>query len=198
MTQRVTIFWSPHPDDETLRMAGYAAVAAARGDLCILVSVSSGGASGAKPTAWTKQYLMNYRLEEQRKAWLALTNGNGIIMQMGLPDGAVMQAKVTAMAQALQAIYKYAAIEHYCACTKVDAHPDHRAVALGVAALGDTAVVRFGRAPDDVATSGTKYLPPVPADALAADNAYEFFGWISVTTLFQKLRVLKYASRVIV
>lgn len=193
-----TIVYSPHPDDETLRLSAYVAFAAARGDRLVLVAVTDGGASNvATSWGWTPQMLQDHRKIEQAHAWDALTGTYGTIIRLGITDGSVpaSTAKITAKARVLEALYAVLGpVEHYVAAKDNDAHADHRAVVAAVKAAG-VPIVRVSSEPGT--GGGTAYVPKTPADISAvtkAHNAYRPIGWASVPTLFQNLKDQKFAS----
>jgi LmbE family N-acetylglucosaminyl deacetylase len=193
-TQRVTVIYAPHPDDETLRLSGYISYAASRGDKLILVAASDGGGTGlVHAWGWSPQGMEEHRRIEQENAWGALTNGKGTIIRLGLPDGNIpaYKAAITKQAQALEAQYGSANVEHYVAARDDDVHPDHRAV---VQAVRDAHVriVRVSHEPGY--HGGTKYLPPNTGAAVYAYNSYRTIGWVSVPGLFNNLRNQGYAS----
>lgn len=216
---RTTIIWSPHPDDETLYTGAYVATAAARGDRLILVAVTDGGASGAKPSNWTQADMMRVRVQEQTRAWDLLTFGKGEIIRMGLPDGSVYQASVQILAKELETAYSTNGdvVEHYAACNNgnfatTDVRyqaPDHRAVAAGVKAAA-VRVLRMTKSPNDTTTGGTVYLPgdavtsggaaygtQALAACQAAKDSYAYFGQKSVASMFNSLQSSGFRSRVI-
>lgn len=193
---RTTIVYAPHPDDETLYLSGYVRAAALRGDRLVLVAVTDGGASGAKPDDWSVDYLMSVRRKEQATAWAALTQGatRPATFRLDQPDGAISSAKVTTMAKALESIYA-TDVEHYVAGSYLtDESADHRAVANGVKNAG-VRVARFARDPRKTG-GGSVYKPADTQQCLIADNAYEPFGWTSVPSAFEALRTSGYSSRI--
>jgi LmbE family N-acetylglucosaminyl deacetylase len=191
-----TIIYAPHPDDETLYTAGYVDYCRRRGDKLILVAVTDGGASGAKPADWTTADLMRVRAQEQTRAWDKLTGGKGMIIRMGLPDGGVSKASVTAMAESLEKIYVKDVVEHYVCGYGTSVHPDHVATALGVKG----ALVRVPRGtypPSEITYTGaTVYTPSDTTAVSAAWDSYAAFGHTSVKSEFDKLKTNAYTTKV--
>ena len=198
---KVTVVWSPHPDDETLRLTSYTLAARDRGDVLILVAVTDGGGSAVKDLIGiTTQQLMTMRRSEQTEAWTALTYGRGQIIRLGLPDGHVTAAGVKLgydRVQAIAASY-HVPIEHYVAATDKDAHPDHRVVASTVRQKASItrSVVRFSLDPS-LPGGGTLYISKYQISAEAAHQAYDQIGMISVAPLFKALHYHQHYSRII-
>lgn len=194
---RTTVIYAPHPDDETLYLAGYVTYAANRGDRLILVAATDGGASSMKPSYWTVDDLTRVRRMEQEAAWRALT-GQDYIIRIGSPDSADpdLAHKISVIASAMEATYG-SDVEHYAACCDGRSQGvDHDAVALGLRSAG-VRVARFSLIPGS--TGGTVYKPPTSvklADCVTADQAYRAFGHRSVGALFTKLRDSGYTSRI--
>ena len=198
---RVTVVWSPHPDDETLRLTSYTLAARDHGDLLILVAVTDGGGSSVKDLLGiSAEQMMNMRISEQTEAWNALTYGRGQIIRLGLPDGHVTTAGVKMGFDKVEAIAKsyHVPIEHYVAATDKDAHPDHRAVANAVKLKGAESrnVVRFSLDPS-LPGGGTLYVSKFQITAEAAHQAYDQIGMISVAPLFKALHYHHHYSRII-
>jgi LmbE family N-acetylglucosaminyl deacetylase len=194
MTQRVTVIYSPHPDDETLRLSGYASFAAARGDKLVLVAITDGGGTSLTTQwGWYSSAMMAHRRIEQSSSWTYLTNDLGEIIRLGIPDGYVSSnmATITAKVNELEALYSANSVEHYVAAHDDDAHPDHQAVVQAVRA-SNARVVRVSQEPGNHV--GMKYLPASTGDAKDAYNAYRTIGWVSVPTLFDNLVAQGYAS----
>jgi LmbE family N-acetylglucosaminyl deacetylase len=198
---RTTIIWATHPDDETLYTSGYTRYAINRGDRLILVAITDGGASGAKPADWTVSDLMRIRREEQERAWYSLTNGKGEIRRMGLPDGGVTAAPITNYAEAMEQIYLNDTVEHYYTGHLNSASADHKtgAIALRNANLR---VLRGSLPPSEFTWDGVygAYTPDAgSADYSAADQAYysyRAFGWTSVNSEFRKLKSNGFTSKI--
>lgn len=192
---RTTILWAPHPDDEVLYTGAYVAMCATRGDRLVLVAVTDGGGSAAKPSGWSVEDLKRVRTAEQRAAWEHLTRTAAVdIRRLGQPDGAVETGVVQVYAQALEKVYAPSA-EHYVCGHAASSHPDHRAVVAGVKAAG-ARVLRFTRSPRETA-GGTTYRPTgtnLTAVQLAVD-AYRAFGQTSVPVEFQALRDIGFVTR---
>ena len=192
---RTTILWAPHPDDEVLYTGAYVAMCATRGDRLVLVAVTDGGGSAAKPSSWSVEDLQRVRAAEQRASWEHLARTAAVdIRRLAQPDGAVASSVVQVYAQALEKIYAPGA-EHYVCGHAGSGHPDHRAVVAGVKAAG-ARVVRFTRSPSETA-GGTTYRPTganLTAVHLAVD-AYRAFGQTSVPGEFQALRDIGYVTR---
>ncbi len=192
--ESVTYVVSPHPDDETLRLAGYITRLRERthGRL-VLVAISDGGASSrARKMGWSPDYEREFRRAEQAAAWSALTGGRGEIIRVGLHDSTVTAEEVR---DALAPLNKRRA-RFYVAAHEEDYHPDHRAVVSGVRLLRP-AHVRFSLSPL-MTGKGKIYRPSdssVDGVSIAA-AAYKNFGELSVPKEFRALADAGYRSRV--
>jgi LmbE family N-acetylglucosaminyl deacetylase len=183
---RTTIVYSPHQDDETLRLSGYVSTAVARGDRLILVAVTDGEDTYlTNAWGWSAQMMKDSRILEQEHAWAALTQGRGTIIRLHLPDGGVaaQQQVITDKAVELNNQYGYDT-ENYVAADASDYHPDHRATVAGVRAA-NLRIVRT--ALDRGNHNGMPYPSVSPADTTLAANAYRAIGWISVPDSFANL-----------
>lgn len=193
---QTTIVYSPHPDDETLRLSSYISFAEQRGDNLILVSVSGGGSSSIRDTfCWTSGMLIDHRVIEQKHAWSALTKGRGQIIHLNIPDGEVLASvkTITSLANDLEMKYSAAGpVEHYVAAKDDDVHSDHRAVVQGVRS-SSAKIVRVSFEPGKVGGSVYKNTYN-PSGTLAAYNAYRSIGHLSVPTLFQHLKNSGFSS----
>jgi LmbE family N-acetylglucosaminyl deacetylase len=195
---RTTIVYSPHPDDETLYLSGYVTFCRNRGDRLILVAVTDGGASNARPADWSVEDLMAVRRHEQHEAWRSLTGQVGSVYRLGIPDGeiAAHAQTITNYAEALERAWD-TSVEHYVAGNYQSSQSeDHQAVANAVKAAGVT-VARFALVPGS--TSGTAYAPPTDRvdECLEAWNVYRAFGQISVKSMFDALKASGYTSHII-
>lgn len=191
---RTTVIYAPHPDDETLYLAGYVRAATIRGDRMLLVAVTDGGSSGAKPTHWSVADLCRVRAAEQTRAWEALTEGTGKVIRMEQIDGSINAARVQALAEGLEDIYG-TDVEHYVGGSNLTSQSaDHRAVAQGVAAAG-VRVVRYSYVPGTT-SGGSLYKPTTTTECDEAWDAYRAFGHRSVQSMFDTLKASGYASRI--
>ncbi|MGC1207035.1 MAG: PIG-L family deacetylase [Ornithinimicrobium sp.] len=185
---------SPHPDDETLRLAGLVtALRHNRAGRLILVAIGDGGGSAqARRMGWSPDYEREYRRAEQAAAWSALTGGTGEIIRLGLWDRTHTPEVVR---DALAPLVTKRA-QFYVAAHEDDYHPDHLAVVEG-ARLLNAEFVRFSLAPL-MEGEGKIYTPkPDSIDAvMIAVGAYEGFGQLSVRKEFRALREAGYRSRV--
>ncbi|MGB3858705.1 MAG: PIG-L family deacetylase [Ornithinimicrobium sp.] len=191
----VTYVVSPHPDDETLRLAGYVTRlrARTRGRL-VLVAIGDGGASAvARSMGWSPGYEREFRRAEQAAAWSALTGGTGEIVRVGLQDNTYTAEEVR---DALVPLNNKRA-RFIVAAHEQDYHSDHRAVVAGVRLL-EPAYVRFALAPL-MTGAGKVYKPSeVSLDAASiAVAAYKNFGQRSVVEEFRALVDSGYQSRVV-
>lgn len=198
---RVTVVWSPHPDDETLRLSSYTTYAQRRGDILILVAVTDGGASDVKDRfGISAETMMSMRRAEQDEAWSVLTNGTGRTLRLSLPDGAVTLSSVESSFDKVESVARLfnRPIEHYVAATDKDVHPDHKAVALGVLKKASLTrdVVRFSMDPSLTGTAMT-YLGSDQNVLEAAHQAYDQIGMYSVPALFEALHNNKHFSRIV-
>lgn len=191
---RTTVIYTPHPDDETLRLTSYTLLCRERGDDLVLVAVTDGEGSAVRSRfGWTKTQLAQARRAEQAAAWSYLTGGRGEIIRLGLPDGGVYSRRgaVTAIARQMEALGPD--VEHYVAARPDDHHTDHRAVAQAVAASGNR-VVRYGQEPG--LPGGTRN--PLPSgtlwDARRAHGAYSEVGQTSTPALFAALEAANFQS----
>lgn len=195
---RTTIIYAPHPDDETLYLGSYITVCAARGDRLVLIAVTDGTSSGARPAAWTYGQLATVRTVEQEAAWWRLTNGKGTVRRLGLIDSKDpdLRNKIHALAEELEAEFSVDSdVEHYAACNNGHSQGvDHDAVALG---LRDALVrvARFANRCTD--TGGTIYKPADLGDMQAADESFKAFGHYSVPTYWKSYRDSGYTNRVV-
>ena len=191
-TGRTTVVYSPHPDDDMLRLSAYINFAADRGDRMILVAVTDGGASGVRTAlGFTVPQFEAVRRAEQAAAWSYLTRGKGEIIRLGLPDGGVTGAPITAVARSLEG----PGVEHYVAANAADYHRDHQATVAAAKNAG-LATVRTARPVG--ATNGSLYTVPSSRlwDVARASAAYREVGWVSVPSSFANLAAANYSSRV--
>ena len=189
---RTTVVYSPHPDDDVLRLSAYINFAADRGDRMILVAITDGGASGVRTRlGFTVPQFEAVRRAEQAAAWSYLTHGKGEIIRLGLPDGEVTGAPITAVARSLEG----PGVEHYIAANAADYHRDHQTTVAAVKNAG-LAVVRAARPVGY--TGGTLYTVPASHiwDVARASAAYREVGWVSVSSSFTNLAADNYSSRV--
>lgn len=193
---RTTVVYSPHPDDETLYLAGYLTTVAARGHRLVLVAVEDGGSSAVRPPGWSQEDVENVRVMEQTAAWGALTRGQAEIHRLRTPDATSAEGSVRAMAQGLERSYA-GRVEHYVAGNYSATQSSlHQAVANGVRGA-DVAVARFSLPPGE--SGGWTYSPPadrVP-DCELAWEIYRAFGHLSVGPLFALLRSSGFHSWII-
>ena len=191
-TGRTTVVYSPHPDDDVLRLSAYINFAADRGDRMILVAVTDGGASGVRTKlGFTVPQFEAVRRAEQAAAWSYLTRGKGEIIRLSLPDGGVTGAPITAIARSLEG----PGVEHYVAANAADYHRDHQATVSAVKNAG-LATARAARPVG--ATDGSLYTVPSSRlwDVARASAAYREVGWVSVSSSFADLAATNYSSRV--
>lgn len=189
---RTTVVYAPHPDDDVLRLSAYINFAADRGDRMILVAVTDGGASGVRTKlGFTVPQFEAVRRAEQAAAWSYLTRGRGEIIRLGLPDGGVTGAPITAAARSLEG----PGVEHYVAANAADYHRDHQVTVAAVKNAG-LATVRAARPVG--ATDGSLYTvsPGRLWDVARASTAYREVGWVSVSSSFANLAATNYSSRV--
>lgn len=200
---RTTIIYAPHPDDETLYLGSYLTLCRARGDRLVLVAVTNGGASGAKPDGWNVSELEGIRKWEQQSAWRNLTGKtSSSIVRMNLPDGggeAALRDPVHAKAEELQAQFETdSTVEHYAACNNGRSQGvDHDATALG---LRD-AIVSIRRFANRCTDTGGTIYTPANDTALnymqLADSSFEAFGHKSVAQFWQDYRASGYTNRIV-
>lgn len=202
---RTTIIYAPHPDDEVLYLGSYIAYCASRGDKLLLVAVTDGGSSGAKPSTWTVEDLKQVRVNEQTAAWEALCGtANNRIHRMQITDGSISADRIKVIAQSLEKTYKaFGTVEHYaCAntstATVANQASDHLAVANGLKSAG-VPVARGSKVPRDTSSGGTVYLPSLKAlnQCQQAADCYAPFGKISVPTDWNALENSGYKSRIV-
>ncbi|MGB5951022.1 MAG: PIG-L family deacetylase, partial [Ornithinimicrobium sp.] len=190
----ITYVVSPHPDDETLRLAGYVTRLRERSSQrLVLVAISDGGASArARRMGWSPDYEREFRRAEQAAAWSALTGGTGQILRVGLTDGAVTAEDVR---DALAPL-KTKGSHFYVAAHEEDYHPDHRAVAAGVRLLNPPHM-RFSLSPL-MKGKGKVYTPSEQSAGAVtiAVAAYRDFGQLSVSKEFSALAKAGHRSRV--
>lgn len=193
-----TVIWSPHPDDETLRLLAYTQIVANRGDYVLLEAVTDGEASSVKEQlGLTAEQLAAKRRNEQANAFGFSSATSGKVERLYMTDGAVKELAICTKAREVDSQLKSYGynVEHYVAASSVDAHPDHKAVASGVHRCVPTGTtVRTSKAPDQ--TGGWAYSPIDLARAQQADQAYQEIGWKSTPALFQGMRDQGYKSRI--
>lgn len=124
---------APHPDDEVLACGGLLAVAAARGHLTLVVSVSDGEASHAGSAQWTVQRLRDRRRLEWAEGLRRLGLNPCDHVRLALPDGAV-HAHRHALRSRLQSLLSKRDV--VVTTYRHDGHPDHETVAAVCEACG--------------------------------------------------------------
>ena len=187
---RTTIVVAPHPDDETLYLSGYITYAEACGDRLILLAVTDGGATTARPAGWTVSELEAIRRTEQAAAWRALTRGRGEITRLQLPDGGrgTLTAPVRDAVRGLDG----PGVEFYVAANDGQSL-DHTGVVQGVRTSG----VRIARYANKTgSTTGYRYPPVDLAACRTAAGCYAAVGHRSVPSMFAALDANGYVSRV--
>lgn len=150
----ITIWHIPHPDDETLGMAGGIHQAALEGRRNIVVFYTGGEASGVRASvnalrdAWTHEdaeaaewlaYLPlkgsafpNARMTETRAALQVLGVTDDDIIEVALRDGAITHRDALSVMRQLHEQYPEAA---HRTTSIYDKHSDHRALARALLAL---------------------------------------------------------------
>lgn len=189
-TPRTTIIVSPHPDDETLYLSGYITYAEACGDELILLAVTDGGATKARPNGWTQEECKLIRRTEQAAAWRALTKGRGKTVRLSLPDGG-RESLTDPVCRAVREL-DGPDIEFYVAANDGQSR-DHTAVAQGVRRSG-VRVARFANESGSI--TGYRYPPVDPYACQLAANSYAAVGHRSVPSMFAALQANGYVSRV--
>jgi LmbE family N-acetylglucosaminyl deacetylase len=212
---RTTVIWSPHPDDETLRLGAYILNARENGDNLYLVAVCNGDGSGEGAilnmdggrTSPPYPNLAKARENEQNLAWGALSGESWNILRLNISDGDSTTSKVNAnqivaIAKDFEAAYTDTAtgstVEHYAACHPDDAHADHRAVVNALKTAG-LKVLRSSRDPEDTTKTGTIYDVPssyMPNVERAA-RAYTQVGRPSVSSKWNALISDNYRSHIL-
>lgn len=128
----VTLVVAPHADDETIGAYGLIRLLRLRGREVRVVVVTDGAASHPSSPGWPRARLVAERRRETRRAMRGLGVSAGKIRFLGLPDGGLgeVSAHFRAIARAARRI---AGLRLVVAPTPADAHPDHRATAVGLA-----------------------------------------------------------------
>lgn len=188
---RLTVVVSTHPGDEVLRLGGYMEVCRRRGDLCVLIAVTQGEASGLRGSK-TKQVFGAERELEQRKAWAELAGSNNGFWQMSLPDGHVAGNEAAITAKVNEWVDRAAVVEVYCCARVDDPHPDKAAVARAVQASA-AKTIRWAYAPN--AIGGMTYKPTQPGTVKRAVELMPI-AQRTAPTLFQLLEESEYKSYV--
>lgn len=180
--QSTTVIWSPHPDDETLRLSALITQKAVRGDKIILVAVTDGEATYVS-RAWgaDPRNLADLRVAEQTFAIRELSNSRNVeIIRMQLPDGGVNSGPVRDLANKLDGPN----VKHYCACDTRDKHRDHKAVAIAL----KRARLSYTRCSlsSTEHRRGREVQPAMSIGWLPAHNSYRAVGWTSVPRSFDE------------
>lgn len=200
LTPRTTYLIAPHPDDETLRTGAFVAWTRVKtDDQIVLVAVSDGGASkAARRRGLSSEQEMSYRRAEQNAAWAALTEGEGSIVRLGLPDGGLTAASVEAeLRRALPGLSEPRA-RVVVAAHPDDYHQDHLAVVEAAKAISPR-YLRFALAPLMESSGEVRvYRSPTAAAGRAqvAHHSYTGFGHASVRKEFAAHAEQKFESRV--
>lgn len=171
---RTTLLISPHPDDETLRGAGYVNWATHRGDRMILIAMTDGeGTSMGPREGLTRQQVAYRRIREQEGAWSALTHGTGEVHRIGLPDGGVTYDSARGVMRDIVA--QYPGAEVYVAAHPWDTGTSSDHIPIWEACRDSgAAVVRYLKRPDYTGGgTGTHY----PVDIRAAQDAVKAYFW---------------------
>lgn len=133
---RPTIWYVPHPDDESIFMAG--SIHANRSQPNVIVLLSRGGASAARdklnerlPSPLDVESFMDAREREFREAVTRLQVRRLETVVLNLPDGAFNDESVRAVVQRMEA--QHPGWTHRT-MSFLDPHPDHRAAGRAVRA----------------------------------------------------------------
>lgn len=194
-TQRITVIYAPHPDDEFLYLGAYVQFAARRGDRMILVAATNGDATSVKPAGWTKAECAAIRRIEQEAAWRSLTQGRGEINWLGNPDSATpdLRSQITALAEQYEQCGSD--VEHYVAGNDGQGQGvDHDSVALGIRDA-NVRVRRFANRYDMPGRS--TYRPSDVAEMDVVASCYLAVGQRSVGWFFRGYRAAGYVNKVV-
>lgn len=132
---RQAVIVAPHPDDETIgAWALMRALRRMRVGVRVIV-VSDGAASHQASPTWPRARLIRERQRETRRALWRIGIAAGAIRFLGLADGA-LDADATTGNRLRRALARSPKTAVIVAPDRGDDHPDHRAVARGVAHAG--------------------------------------------------------------
>lgn len=161
---RTTIILSPHPDDEVIRLAHYAARVADRGDRLILVQATNGAATHVgRDLGLTPEETTAWRYREQNHAWDWLTYGQGEIVRLGLPDAGlrpepVVEALTDLVTEPTTEIYVSSWHYERPEAIRGDQHPDHMACVDAARVMQERGViVRYAVHPTSPTVRSAKY-----------------------------------------
>lgn len=202
--RRTVYVVSPHPDDEVLRTAGYVTWSRTRRDQrYVLVAVTDGGSSSlSRRVGWTREQEQSYRRAEQAVAWSAMTGGEGEVVRLGLPDGALTPETVVGAVRTTLPELLGSRVEVVVASHPDDYHPDHLAVAQAFRELAPQRL-SFSLSPLMDPPVDPRHLvrqvappPELLAAVQLAHDAYAGFGQRSVREEFAALAEQGFRSRI--
>ena len=135
---------APHSDDEVIAAWGLMRRLLRRRARVEVLVVTDGGASHPESRAWPRARLVTERRRETCRAMRSLGVPRGRVQFLGLPDGA-LALHPGKLATALgKALHRRAPPDLIVAPMPDDAHADHRAVAVALAAVPRRGERRLG------------------------------------------------------
>lgn len=126
---------APHSDDETIGAFGLMLRSRRRGATVRVVVVTDGAASHPASPTWPRERLIRERQRETRRALRRVGLTARDVTFLNLPDGALVGAAAAVRSAIAAAARRMPKPSLIVAPAESDAHPDHRVVAAGVAAL---------------------------------------------------------------
>jgi len=140
MVSRSALVVAPHPDDETLG-CGATIIRKAAAGTPVHVVVVSDGAGGRRDQGVTSTRNIELRRDECREACRRLGLATDTLEFLGIEDGALDSHIATIEARLRKIIERFEPEEVFVPAA-VDAHADHRAVAMAINGLRRESLVR--------------------------------------------------------
>jgi LmbE family N-acetylglucosaminyl deacetylase len=135
---------APHPDDEVVAAWALMRQLRRRGAQVTVLVVSDGGASHPQSRSWPRARLVAERRRETRRALRELGVTPDRIRFLNLPDGGLAHRPDRLAAALGGALRRRAPPDLIVAPMADDAHADHRAIAVALAALPRRGEHRLG------------------------------------------------------
>jgi LmbE family N-acetylglucosaminyl deacetylase len=140
---RALLVIAPHPDDETIGAFGLMTLLRAQGVKVRILVVSDGCGSHRASPSWPRARLTQERRRETRLAVRRIGINAGSLRFLGLPDGDLTAQQRLVGRLIGREISRAPKPLLVVAPGATDDHPDHRAVAAGVASLRAAGVRRL-------------------------------------------------------
>jgi LmbE family N-acetylglucosaminyl deacetylase len=144
LSARRVLVVAPHPDDEVIAAWGLMRRLLRAGARVEVLVATDGGASHPESRAWPRPRLVAERRRETRRALRALGIAPDRIGFLDLPDGGLLDSPDRVRATLSRAMRRRRAPQLIVGPMPDDAHGDHRAVALALAALPRRGERRLG------------------------------------------------------